>query len=299
MLTTILVPLDGSTLAERALPYAESLARSAGARMLLLRAIQAHAFPGTDPADEQLKAVEAAESYLQRVASGLQTGTAIETIAFYGDPVEAIVLEAALREASLIVMSTHGRSGLGQLLYGSVARAVLQRSSAPVLLVGRRTTTAPTLAERPHLVVPLDGTTFSESALPVAETLARALGGELMLVHCVPVPQRARAAEDGRVIAYVDQELANLKVEAEAYLVEIAEQVARRFGRRPQTLVAVGTPAEAIAQVAREQPAGLVIMATHARTGLGRLLLGSVADGVLQQGVPLIVTRPAALSKAA
>jgi nucleotide-binding universal stress UspA family protein len=134
---TILVPLDGSPLAERALPEAVELARQRGARLLLLRAAEAHVPLGADPTQAQVRVVQEAEAYLASVKAQLAaTGIPdVETSVWYGPPASAIVEAARLRGADLIVMTTHGRSGLGRLILGSVAESVLRGTTTPILLL--------------------------------------------------------------------------------------------------------------------------------------------------------------------
>jgi nucleotide-binding universal stress UspA family protein len=134
---TILVPLDGSTLAEAALPPAIDLARDRGARLILLRATEAHAAPLADPAEAQVAAVRGAETYLAGVRTRINTAElpTVDTSVWYGPPAEAIVEAARFRGADLIVMSSHGRTGLGRLVLGSVAETVLRATSVPILLI--------------------------------------------------------------------------------------------------------------------------------------------------------------------
>src|SRR5207248_9695637 len=126
MLTTILIPLDGSPLAERALPYAEQMARVSAARLVLARAVQTHTLPGTDPAEAQVRVVDVAESYLRGLAARLaDSGVHTEVAVPYGAPAPAILAEIGIRRPELVVMSTHGRGGLGRCVYGSVADQIL------------------------------------------------------------------------------------------------------------------------------------------------------------------------------
>ena len=138
----ILVPLDGSALAEAALPSAASLA-SADTVVILMRAAEAHTMPCGDPTAAQVDAVREAEEYLAGVAARLQLNGVknIATSVWYGPAAPAIVDAARLRKVDLIVMSTHGRSGLGRLILGSVAESVLRGTTTPILL--RRSDGAP------------------------------------------------------------------------------------------------------------------------------------------------------------
>jgi nucleotide-binding universal stress UspA family protein len=135
-LATILVPVDGSALAEAALPKAMELAEASGARVLLLRAAQASSLPGVDPTEAQVKVVEEAEAYLARLKERLTTpGVKVETSVWYGPAACAIVEAAGIHKVDEIVMTTHGRSGLGRLLLGSVAESVLRSTTTPILLI--------------------------------------------------------------------------------------------------------------------------------------------------------------------
>lgn len=134
----ILVPLDGSLLAEAAIRTAIDMAReSAGASIVLLRAAEAVAFAGRDPIEAQVAVVREAEEYLDQVASSVreQGVAAVTTSVWYGPPAPAIVEAADVVHADIIVMSTHGRSGLGRLFVGSVAESVLRATHTPILLL--------------------------------------------------------------------------------------------------------------------------------------------------------------------
>lgn len=134
----ILIPLDGSALAEAALTKAMELAEGAESlKVILLRSAEAHTFPGADPTDAQVKVVREAEEYLATVADRLKREgiTDVEPVVWYGSPAYSIVEGARLYNADLIVMSTHGRSGLGRLILGSVAESVLRGTTTPILLV--------------------------------------------------------------------------------------------------------------------------------------------------------------------
>lgn len=136
-LRKVLVPLDGSVLAEAALPRAVELVASSGAKLLLLRAVETNRLSGIDRTEAQLRAVREAEDYLTRIGDRLTAlGVKdIEVSIWYGPAVSAIVQAAQLHPVDLIVMTTHGRSGLGRLVLGSVAESVLRGTTTPILLV--------------------------------------------------------------------------------------------------------------------------------------------------------------------
>ncbi|MBI1734713.1 MAG: universal stress protein [Candidatus Rokubacteria bacterium] len=134
----ILVPLDGSALAEAALSKAVVLAKEAdGAGIVLVRATEASTLAGRDPIEAQVAVVKEAEEYLEGVAARVRAEGVKDVTAsvWYGPPAPAIVEAADMTRADLVVMSTHGRSGLGRLLLGSVAESVLRATHIPILLL--------------------------------------------------------------------------------------------------------------------------------------------------------------------
>src|SRR4051812_32589216 len=166
MIRTILVPLDRSPFGERVLPLAASLAELLDAKLVLVEAISVHVFPGADATPAQVRAADEAAAYLLDIAGRLRArGLGVETAIPYGNPVEEILQEISIRNADLVVMATHGRSGLGRWVYGSVAEGVLHASPVPVLLLqawhGEHLWRG--LAGRPRLIVPLDGSELGEA----------------------------------------------------------------------------------------------------------------------------------------
>jgi nucleotide-binding universal stress UspA family protein len=136
-LETILVPLDGSTLAEGAVQRAAELAAESGARVVLLRAVEASAMLGTDRVQAEVKLVREAEEYLATLAARAASmgARAVSTSVWYGAAPWAIAEAARMQRADLIVMTSHGRSGFGRLFLGSVAETVLRSTTTPILLL--------------------------------------------------------------------------------------------------------------------------------------------------------------------
>lgn len=137
---TLLVPLDGSELAEAALAKATELAAiMPEPKLLLLRAAEAHTFPGVDPTEDQVRVVTEAEQYLDAVAERIRGEGVndVQTSIWYGSPADSILEATRFYKVDLIVMSTHGRSGLGRLILGSVAESVIRGTTTPILLVRR------------------------------------------------------------------------------------------------------------------------------------------------------------------
>lgn len=279
MVATILIPLDGSELAERAIPYAAHLARRAGADLLLVRAATAY------------QSSQEPERELNRAAERLRgEGLDVEIRllpTFAGEVAEVLADFASQRQVSAIVMSTHGRGGLGRWLFGSIADQVLRRATEPVILVPAATDHAWT-TERPlRILVPLDGSSLAEAVLPAVTDRARALGAELVLVQVVDVPGQL----------YVEYPSVVFDVDAQvAVASEYVEGVARRLrdeGLTVETHVPVGYAPSAIVSTATEHDVDMIAMATHGRGGFARLVLGSVATGTLQRAhVPVMLVHP-------
>jgi nucleotide-binding universal stress UspA family protein len=294
-MNTILLPLDGSPLAEQSLPYAASLARRSGAKIVLVRAAQAHTLLDIDAGEAQIAAIRRAEQDLEAAATRLRAeGVKAEVHVYYDQPIPAILDAARRHEAGLIVMSTHGRSGLGRMMYGSVADDVLRHAEVPVLLVPATIDHAWPSDQPLTILVPLDGSALAEEALASTGLLAEPLGARLHLLRVVE-PPRYPLYGDGYVYVPFD-DAAELQ-QARAYLDELAGRLADT-GTDVSIEVAVGLPSSVVPRVARESQADVIAMATHGRGGLARLVLGSVATGTLQRAhVPLLLTRPAALDR--
>ena len=149
-LDTVLVPLDGSTLAESALPVAVEMAMAFGARVILLRAAFAPSYPNVDRIEAQVTVVREAEAYLAEVAARVRALGVKDVCssAWYGPAASAIVEAASFNHVDLIVMTTHARSGLGRLVMGSVAESVLHGTTTPILLLREAVAPVQAPAER-------------------------------------------------------------------------------------------------------------------------------------------------------
>jgi len=279
MLKKILVPLDGSALAEQAIASAAELSIPTGATMLLVRVAHSHTLPGIDPRERKDGAIVDAERYLTHTAAKLiERGYGCEAVVPFGSASEGIAEQARLHNTSLIVMSSHGRTGPSRLLFGSIAEAVVARSCTPVLVTRAwlPNDTHWRLPDRPLLVVPLDGSTFAEAALEPTVALADDLEAGILLVRAEP-----RGAALTEALDYLTRMEARLQ-QTYPHLTVITD-------------VRSGEPPEAIDAALRQNGASLIVMATHGRGGLVRSLMGSVAGRVLREGTaPTILVRPAA-----
>jgi nucleotide-binding universal stress UspA family protein len=285
----ILVPLDGSRLSEAVLPLAEALARDYEASLLLVRALR----PAGSP-EAEVEAQETAEAYLRTMAADLTgRGRAVDWKVWYDDPARAIADAARYNGVDLIAMSTHGRGGLGRLMLGSVAEAVVRQAPVPVLLVRGELTAAP--GSLGKVLVPLDGSELSEGVLPVAVGLAGPFDLAVELFRAVePIPAYAAAElTAGRSEAILREEEAG----AREYLAKRATRLEARGLRVARSVMP--TPAvDGIVRRAREGGAGLIAMTTHGRSGVSRLLFGSVAERVLRAApVPVLLWKAPAESR--
>lgn len=294
-MTHILVPLDGSPLAETILPFVERLVRRADGHVTLLYVtpVRRSVPPIPDhPAIDQMVTRDSrlAESYLadQRrrlVAAGIDAAIAVTA----GDPAPEITRYAERTDVDLIALSTHGRSGVQAWTHGSVADELLHTTRTPLLLVrpGDPWAAAPRGIER--VIVPLDGSWEAETALAVAELFAHG-GVPLVLIRCVEPPSVSFVA-DPSGIPYVGMQsmVAVMVQEARDYLEKIAARLRAR-GMAVTTEVSVGAAAPGIAAYARCSPDSVVVLASHARAGWRRVLLGSVARRIAHMvPTPVIV----------
>lgn len=295
MFRRLLVPLDGSRLAEAALPPAVTLARQLGAEITLFHAVERSA-PETVHGERHLTAQAEAAAYLAEAASwvaaqGVAVRTHLDTTTT--DVAASIVSGGAEEAADLVVLCTHGRGGLRGLLFGRVAEQVLQRGQIPVLLV------RPTPAGREQsftcrrIMVPLDGSPTAEAALPPALEVARACAAELLLVMVVPTVQTVsgeRAAATRLMpiaaAALLDSEAAD----AARYLQSTAANNAA--GARTQAVVERGEPVGTLLDVAARRAADLIVMATHGRSGVDAMWAGSVAARIIAHSTrPVLLVR--------
>jgi nucleotide-binding universal stress UspA family protein len=286
MFETLVVPLDGSRLAEHAIPYAIRLAQASHARLVLVQAVE-HG------------GVEEGRRYLSDTAARiLGQVTAVDVATPRGRPSDQILATVRAYTADGVVMTTHGRTGFEHLLHGSVTEEVLARSVVPVCVVYSRPgeSTSPTFSTTSaRLLVPQDGSDYDVAALGVATNLLGPLG-DIVLVVVVAPPEHVLRDPTGRhVLAYLDQQEEARTRDARDYLGAVAAPL--RNGPRPVRVkidVRLGDPASGIAMAALDTQADLIVMATHGRTGINRAVFGSVAGCVLRTAsTPVVLVHPA------
>jgi nucleotide-binding universal stress UspA family protein len=271
-MTTLIVPLDGSALAERALRHAVALAtRLPGGRVMFVMCA------------EELNASQT--HYLDDRAALYADLVAIDCQVVQQEPVTGIEQACSAVADPVVCMATHGRGGWRSAAFGSVANEVIATSERPVVLIGPECRTAILPGELGRVVACADGSVFADAILPVVRSWSADLDLTPWFVEVVPPEEQVRL--DGEPIR-------NLQVEA----------AADELGRRVQSFLEEGLlaekevlhgadPAQAIADFAERLPAALVAMATHGRKGLGRLTLGSMAMAVVRTApCPVLLLRP-------
>ena len=288
MTRQILVPLDGSPLSEHALPLATALVRTLDARLLLVHAQRADTTSSEHPPD--------LDAVAQRIRSG---GIDVETATCSAQEVDgtgaAILSAAGEHDAALIVMATHGYGGLGRWLYGSVADQLVRQTTVPIMLVSPLLAAAWPEDRPPRVLVPLDGSERSEAILGPLGALVKPLGGQLILLHVSEsidyLNEHPDYCEVCRAARAAGTELDIEPVRARLYLDGVAGRL-RADGFTVTTQVETGGAASTIVKVAEQHQADLIAMATHGRSGLRQVIMGSVATDTLRRAdVPLLLVR--------
>lgn len=274
----VLVPLDGSAFAEQALPLAETLCRVYSAPLTLMSVWQVTSMPDIQPS--HVEAGQAAqETYLSQVAGRLRaTGIEVHHIVSTDPVAQTINVLADEAGVDLVVMSTYGRSGAQRWLIGSEANKIVQLVNIPVLLtrpVPDEGIAAPRLEK---LLVALDGSDFAERVLPYAMELASSFESEILLLS---VPEVPAAQMYGALADVVEKLRVQAETKTRQYLDGVAAAL-REDGLSAHTLITGSGPARTIVAISESEATDLIMLATHGRGGLDRLLMGSVAERIVQ-----------------
>jgi nucleotide-binding universal stress UspA family protein len=299
----ILVPLDGSRLAAAVVPYAFTLARASDARVSLLAVVASSPERAEEPSAAQEgdgRHVTEDTAYLDSVAAPMRAhGLTVTTVVRHGNAANEILTASEDEGCSLIVMSTHGRTGLERLRMGSVAQHVLRHAIIPTLVV-RPVSDAATEGEATiaAVTVTLDGSPLAAEALPTATQIATALAAPLTLLRVIPsLVYLASTGWDAGYGAYYPVSAETERAEEQAIEKDLEAvaaplratglQVHARWERSATNLAA-----EVIAAVLAQQPAGIAVMASHGRGGVLRWALGSTVEEVLDQSpCPILIVR--------
>jgi nucleotide-binding universal stress UspA family protein len=310
----VVVPLDGSELAEGVLPHVAEVIRDRGSQVYLLSVAPLMRRPSPSPVDalppsatiqtERERVERKLTAYLQTVAKRLEPVAADVRVGVrFGRQADEILSFVGEIGADLIAMSTHGRSGIGRWVFGSVADRVLRRAACPVLLVRAGRTQFRTPYQR--ILVPLDGSELAEQVLPYVKALIHPPspleggvrgGTDVFLVSVLTTGLGDRTV--ALLTSYppglrlATTALHHAEVQLRSYLRSVAA-VLRDHGATVHIAVQRGSPADEILAHAAEVEADLISMTTHGFSGLSRWVYGNVAGKVLQGArSPVLLVRP-------
>lgn len=303
MLRSLLVPLDGTRFSEYALPLAEGVAQATGAALHLAHVHVPHpptALVGSTPFQYEGMNLDSYEDddrdrerdYMAALADRLAQATPgpVDTALLEGEVTGALSKYAQEVRADAAVLSTHSRTGPKRAWMGSVAEALIRSGDLPVLVVHAdegEEVGGPLDIRR--VLVPLDGSELSESILATAVDLVRACDARLTLLHILSTAHPS----PGGMIPTNPEQWAHALLDGEAYLERLAGRLRRRRIRVDTVAMAHPDAGQAIREVAEEDEADLIAMATHGYTGIRRVLFGSVAEDVLRHShVPMLIRRP-------
>jgi nucleotide-binding universal stress UspA family protein len=292
MFTRILVPTDFSAPSDAALLHARGLAEHAGAALHVLHLVDNMFLRAVlqDPCDHEAAARRQLEDRL--TADGV---TALAVVAQSDRPADEIVTYARLHDIDLIVMGTHGRSGIAHLLLGSVAERVVHTAPCPVLTLRA---TPPPAIDSVRILVPTDFSPSADRALADAHRLAAVLGASVRLLHVVD--DLASQPKFGSELAL--PLVPGLREEQAREARERLERrvaIDARYGGRPSTEVMFGPTARTIVAYAAACEFDIIVMGTHGRAGLAGRLIGSVADSVIRKApCPVLTVRGVAEERA-
>lgn len=298
MYTRLLIPLDGSNVAEQVLPYARFFAKALTAPVELLGVVDpapladfSNVWEGRHLDRLVAEEISGTSLYLDATARSFDRAQ-VKCSVLKGTPEEVIIETAAADEKTLIVMATHGRSGIQRWLLGSVADKVLHGATNHLLLI-RASEQGKTDGEAnlKTVVVPLDGSPLAEMALPYVEDLAKQMKLELVLMRAYALPPAVSADEYG---TYSDELIAHIETETRDYLAGKVEEMKGKGFANISSVMNLGYGAQEIITLARNTPDNFIAMCTHGRSGIRRWVLGSVTERVVRHsGDPVLIIQAA------
>ncbi len=293
MLERILIPLDGSPVAEAVLPQVGRLLKRQDSEVLLVHAVSIPPIPDVNYALLAGEPKAEAEKYAAGVEARLAAeGVRVRSIVKVGYPADVILDAVEKERATMVAMSTHGRSGLSRWVFGSIAEKVLRVCPVPVLLLRSRGAAGPAPAgELPMrgILVPVDGSEGSLSVIPRAGELARLFNARLVVLRVLEGPGVGFL---GELVERPAVPPAPPSTGAPDEVTRYAAERLTAFGVPVVTLSVHGDPAGAILDIAASHNCDLVAMSTHGRRGPSRWVFGSVTEKVLHAcPVPMLVVR--------
>jgi nucleotide-binding universal stress UspA family protein len=281
MFERILVPTDRSDPARRALEQAADLATQYGATVTVLHVVDTRELDRGEDVDERTRT---ARTDLDASLDDLDLAVTPETAVRAGIPSEEILDYAHESGTDLLVMGTHGRTGVRRYLLGSVAEKVVRLSDVPVLTVHPAEVDVGSVPYE-RILVPTDGSDGAGAAVDCATDLATTYGAAL---HAVSVVDTGAMATDVQFDVIADQ----LQAYAADAVEAVADAASEAGVEETETAVLEGRPYDAIRTYVDEADIDLVVMGTHGRSGIDRYLLGSVAEKLVRTAtVPVLTVR--------
>lgn len=280
----ILVPLDGSDLAELALPYARELASAFNSELILLHV--------SEPAEK--KHLHMHQLYMEKVAGQMTKHIKkVSPLIISGKPAGEIVKFTEKNDIRLIVMASHGSSGIIPWVTGGIASKVIGATGVPLLLI--KATKPQHKTEEKHLIsrilLPLDGSEAGEAAITRVEGLKARLEAEVILLEVVPEGRHIRTIGGIDHILYPEQEMETFKAEAREYLDKVYKRLQRGKGEL-KVEIRSGEVAKEILNYAKKKEASLIAISSHGHSGMTKWVFGSTAQKIIQDSpMPVLVVK--------
>jgi nucleotide-binding universal stress UspA family protein len=297
MFKHLLVPLDGSQLAEAALPPARFFAQCFGANVTLVHLIE-KGRPKTVHEQPHLHDVGEAETYLAQAARSFPQGVSVDYHVHHEEvkAVAASIADHCVNElySDLVIMCTHGEKGSRRFVQASIAQQVIAAGTVPVLAV--HAVAGPAIDfVCDNVLLPLDGKQEHGDILGFAAPFATCCGASVRMISVVPTYETlpGKWFQVGRLLPGATAEMLDIEAEALSPFLEEQAEKFRKLGLAIQTAVLRGDPGLVISEDAQESHAALIIMATHGKSGMSALWEGSVASRVFADGRSALLLVPA------
>jgi nucleotide-binding universal stress UspA family protein len=286
-----LIPLDGTQLSESAFGLLP-LVKEMGIDRIRLVSVWESSWEESESGREQQELDEVTEkgraflqSYLEKQAEVVkERGFEVETVVRIGRPADEVL--ASTDDVDMILIATHGRSGIARWWLGSVADQIIKESACPTLVIGPNVDVDLDAYKLERILVPLDGSETAEQVLPLAAWIADHTGAELDVVRCMSLTS---VAYDPGMGMYSGELVTAIEDSVKAYLQQVAEKLK---GRAATTTMIMGGAGEMLLEHQKEKPSQLVVATTTGRTGVKRAVLGSVSNRLLHGLAPVLLFRP-------
>ncbi|MBN1644328.1 MAG: universal stress protein [Dehalococcoidales bacterium] len=290
MLKKILIPLDGSALGELALVYMKEMAPAFDAEVHLVSVCERH--------DAEYRRM--IQVYVEKIAEQTRNDfekpglpVAVKTVVLDGEPAGEIIGYAQQKKIDLIIIVSHGHSGIMPWTMGSTANKVVHNTRTPVLLVRA---SAAGSGKKParlfgKILLPLDGSKIGEAALSYVNEIAQKLQGEVILLSVIESGQHVHTIGGRDYIRFTEQQVESMRSEANEYLAATSKKLSDK-GIKVRSVMKDGNAAKGIIDFAKENDIRLIAMSSHGKSGMREWVFGSISNKVLQTGkVPILLVR--------